>query len=128
MTGSAGERLAGDYIVSELQRMGAKPLPGQSDFRLPFDFTAGTSDAGSSLVVTPASAAASTFRTRGEVQALSFSDDAEASGPLVFAGYGLVVPEGQGFDYDSYAGLHVRAGCATGDLLEDQTAHRDTRV
>ena len=44
--GSNGERLASDYIVAELQKIGAKPLPGQRDYRLPFDFTAGTRDGG----------------------------------------------------------------------------------
>ena len=41
LAGSNGERLAADYIVGELQKIGAKPLPGQKDFRLPFEFTAG---------------------------------------------------------------------------------------
>jgi hypothetical protein len=44
LTGSAGERLAGDYLVSQLQKIGARPLPGRSDYRLPFEFTAGTRD------------------------------------------------------------------------------------
>ena len=40
--------------------------------------------------------------------ALSFSDSAEVSGPVVFAGYGLVVPDSQNFGYDSYVGLDVK--------------------
>ena len=32
MAGSPGERLAADYIARELTRIGAKPLPGQTDF------------------------------------------------------------------------------------------------
>src|SRR5882672_9111971 len=51
LAGSNGERLAGDYIVSQLQQIGAKPLPGQRDFRLPFEFTAGTKDGGSKIGV-----------------------------------------------------------------------------
>ncbi|HEY1913168.1 MAG TPA: hypothetical protein VGG73_19745, partial [Vicinamibacterales bacterium] len=47
LAGSNGERLAADYIVGELQKIGAKPLPGLTDFRMPFEFTAGTKDAGS---------------------------------------------------------------------------------
>jgi Zn-dependent M28 family amino/carboxypeptidase len=42
------------------------------------------------------------------VQALSFSDTGEVSGSVVFAGYGLVVPESQNFGYDSYVGLDVK--------------------
>ena len=47
--GSDGAKLAADYLVAELTKMGAKPLPGQKDFRLPFSFTAGVKDGGTTL-------------------------------------------------------------------------------
>jgi hypothetical protein len=106
LAGSDGERLAADYIVAELQRIGARPLPGAADYRLPFGFTAGTRDGGS--VVTLIGRTSRTFDARSDVQALAFSDSADVSGPVVFAGYGLVVPDGQEIGYDSYAGLDVR--------------------
>ena len=56
MAGSPGEKLAADYLVQELQRIGAKPLPGQADFRMPFNFTAGSKDGGSTVTVTRAGA------------------------------------------------------------------------
>ncbi|MDP1572132.1 MAG: M20/M25/M40 family metallo-hydrolase [Vicinamibacterales bacterium] len=105
--GSDGARLAADYLVSELTRLGARPLPGQDDFRLPFSFTAGVKDGGSSLTLTREGAAAARFAAPSAVQALSFADNAEVSGEVVFAGYGLVVPESQNFGYDSYATLDV---------------------
>jgi hypothetical protein len=108
MAGSAGERLAADYLVKELQRIGAKPLPGQADYRLPFSFTAGSKDGGSTVTVTREGAAPQVFSARTDVQALSFSDNAEVSGEVVFAGYGLVVPQSQNFGYDSYQGLDVK--------------------
>jgi Zn-dependent M28 family amino/carboxypeptidase len=144
LTGSAGERLAADYIVSQLERVGAKPLPGQADYRLPFEFTAGSRDSGSTVevyreerakvaiesgtvtggissgVVGPEGTSCYTrnsgsgsrsgckYNARGDVQALSFSDNTEVTGPLVFAGYGLVVPDSQDFGYDSYVGLDVK--------------------
>src|SRR5262245_52297311 len=49
LAGSNGEQLASDYLVSELQKIGAKPLPGQRDYRLEFEFTAGTRDGGSRI-------------------------------------------------------------------------------
>ena len=107
LAGSSGERLASDYIAGELARIGAKPLPGQADLFEPFDFTAGTKDAGSTLSIA-ASGAPRRFDSTQHVQALSFSDSAEVSGSVVFAGYGLVVPESQNFGYDSYAGLDVK--------------------
>src|SRR5262249_25606770 len=42
------------------------------------------------------------------VRALSFSDNGDVEGPVVFSGYGIVVPEGQGFAYDSYATLDIK--------------------
>src|SRR5258708_3366613 len=106
LTGSPGERLAADYLIAELKRIGAKPIPGQTDYRLPFEFTAGMRDGGS--VITVGSGSRGTFQARGDVQALSFSDNGEVSGPVVFAGYGLVVPDSQDFGYDSYATLDVK--------------------
>ena len=102
LAGSTGERLASDYLVAELQKIGARPLPGQEDFRLPFDFTAGTRDGGSTVRVGDV-----VFGT-GQARALSFSDNGDVSGPAVFAGYGIVVPESQALGYDSYATLDVK--------------------
>jgi len=129
LAGSKGERLASDFIVAELQKIGAKPLPGQNDFRMPFEFTAGSRDGGSTIalrgtgvskssdgktigpiewgVVTGIGASA-TAPTNPNVRALSFSDNGDVEAPLVFAGYGIVVPESQGFGYDSYATLDVK--------------------
>ena len=108
MAGSSGERLAGEYIARELARVGAKPLPGAKDFFNAFEFTAGTKDAGSTITVTRSGQAAQSFTTTDNVQALSFSESAEVTGDVVFAGYGLVVPESQKFGYDSYVGLDVK--------------------
>ena len=106
LTGSAGERLASEYLVGQLQRIGARPLPGRDEFRLPFEFTAGARDGGSTLTVS--SQQPVTFSKRTDVRALSFSDSASATGSVVFAGYGIVVPDGQDLAYDSYAGLDVK--------------------
>jgi hypothetical protein len=113
LAGSNGERLASEYIVSELRKLGAKPLPGQTGYLLPFDFTAGTKDDGSTIGVSVENAPNSGVRSGtvpGKVpaRALSFSDNGDVSAPVVFAGYGIVVPDGQGFGYDSYATLDVK--------------------
>ena len=113
LAGSNGERLASDYIVGELEKIGAKPLPGQQGVRLPFEFTAGTRDGGSTIGVSatnaPAGGVESGAKTIGTpARALSFSDNGDVEAPVVFAGYGIVVPEGQGFGYDSYATLDVK--------------------
>ena len=102
MTGTEGEALARQFIVSELTRIGARPLPGHSDFDSPFEFTAGTRDGGSTV-----SAGAAVFPAT-DARALSFSDNGDVRGPVVFAGYGIVVPDSQDFGYDSYATLDVK--------------------
>jgi len=94
-------------------------VPGATDYRLPFDFTAGMRDGGSRLTVSAsversggngvsATASGGAFTAQQDVRALSFSDNGEASGPIVFAGYGIVVPDSQTFGYDSYATLDVK--------------------
>jgi hypothetical protein len=119
LTGSPGEKLAADYLIAELKRIGAQPLPGMTDFRMPFTFTAGSKDGGSKLTInrtgngdvstaTGQRLAAMEFAGGTNVQALSFSDTGEATGDVVFAGYGLVVPNSQDFGYDSYQGLDVK--------------------
>jgi hypothetical protein len=113
LVGSPGERLASDYLVAQLKRIGARPLPGQKDYRLAFEFTAGTRDGGSAISIASNGAGGGSgfsriHSARNEVQALSFSDNGEVTGPVIFAGYGIVVPEGQGFGYDSYATLDVK--------------------
>jgi hypothetical protein len=101
--GSEGERLAAEYLARQLDRIGARPLPGRRDMLVPFSFTAGSRDGGSSVRI-----GAATHTGTRDVQALSFSDSLEVSGPAVFAGYGIVVPETQNFGYDSYAALDVK--------------------
>lgn len=107
LSGSTGEQRASEYIVKELQRIGAKPLPGQTGYTVPFDFTAGSKDGGSWVRL--GGRATARFDQRKDVQALSFSDNGEVTDtPVVFAGYGIVVPDSQGFPYDSYATLDVK--------------------
>jgi len=107
LTGSPGEKLAADYLISELKRMGARPLPGMTDFRMPFTFTAGSKDGGSKLTVAHGTTV-SNFDGPGNILAASFSDNGATSGAVVFAGYGIVVPNSQDFGYDSYQGLDVK--------------------
>lgn len=101
LTGTEGARKAADYVVGELERLGTSTLPGQSSYRIPFEFTAGVSDTGSSLTLGDWNAPADAVR------GLAFSEVAAVEGPIVFAGYGITVPESQDFGYDSYYGLDV---------------------
>jgi hypothetical protein len=77
LTGSPGERLAGDYIVAELKRIGARPLPGRDDYRLPFEFTAGTRDGGSSISIASGTSVAGGVES-GSVRHFGLRADASA--------------------------------------------------
>lgn len=128
-TGSAGERRAADYIMSQLRRIGALPLPGAGDYRLPFEFAAGARDGGSTVALSSAGSdrRAQIFGSRRDVQALSFSDEGTVSGPLVFAGYGIVVPQNQEVAYDSYASLDVKDKIVVVLRYFPESADRKTR-
>ena len=95
MAGSAGERLAADYIARELTRIGAKPLPGQRRLSMPFEFTAGTKDGGSTHHGRRSAGAAPQRFTATDARAgaVVLRQRARSAAPVVFAGYGLVVPE-----------------------------------
>jgi hypothetical protein len=114
MTGSPGADAAAAYIEAELKRIGVQPLPGAAGFRVPFSFTSGITDEGTSIAIASSGTASGTgsgarFQAPA-VLALSLADAGTVSGPVVFAGYGLKVPaeNGGGFVYDSYAGLDVK--------------------
>ena len=108
--GSDGERQAATFIAGELARIGARPMPGRRDMFVPFEFNAGSRDGNTAIAITAAPGPATSRRFNGpQVDALAFSENAkDLSGPAVFAGYGIVVPESQNFGYDSYVGLDVK--------------------
>ena len=111
MTGTIGIQQAAEHIIGELEAIGAVPLPGSDGYRLPFQYTGNATDGGTSLRVIDNDDNDNDGEPRWDdtelIRALSFSESAAVNGPLVFAGYGLVVPETDGFSYDSYATTDV---------------------
>jgi Zn-dependent M28 family amino/carboxypeptidase len=108
-TGSASLRGAEAYIVEQLQADGLEPA-GASGFYQPIKFESRqVVESGSSLALV----------NGRQVEPLSFSDDAffstrvnlapSVEAPLVFAGYGLSVPEK---NYDDLAGLDLKGKVA----------------
>src|SRR3954469_2002161 len=141
--GTDGERLAGEYIAAQLASVGAKPLPGKQDMFLPFEFTAGAKDAGSKISVRYDKGPAFSDNggiigglvgginpdgTSPSVRALSFSDDAELTAAVVFAGYGIVAPDSQNFGYDSYATLDVKDKVVIVLRYFPEDADKDTKA
>ncbi len=132
--GTPGERLAGDYIAAQLARVGAKPLPGQPNMFLPFDFTAGGRDGGSTISLRwtpgalPAGDVVGFIPDAKSIRALSFSDDGELTAGAVFAGYGIVVPDSKDFGYDSYATLDVKDKVVVVLRYFPEDADKDTKA
>jgi hypothetical protein len=110
LTGTDGERLAAEYLTEQLRAMGAEPLAGRPDFLHPFEFVSGMKDNGSVVVIETATKRVEFLGA--DVAALSFSGSGEVSGPAVFAGYGIKMPTGADFPYDSYQGLDLNGKVA----------------
>lgn len=132
MTGSSGAAAAAEYLAGELSELGATPLPGQEDFLLEFEFTAGTNDTGSAIKINAeaaeAGSAGESFSGTQLVQALSFSEEGEVTGPAIFAGYGMVVPDDGEFSYDSYAGIDIEGKVVVALRYFPEDAEDETRA
>ena len=104
-TGSRGERDAQDYAIKQLQKTGAEPA-GVNGFYQPVKFV--------SRQIVEKDCSLALIRD-GQRETLTLGKDAvigtrvmpapEVEAPLVFAGYGLKVPEK---NYDDFAGLDLR--------------------
>ena len=107
LTGSAGARKATNYIAEAFGRLGLMPAGDDGTYFQSFDFTAGVSlGPNNRLSIEGADAAVMLGQ---DWRPLGFSAEGP-TGPaeIVFAGYGIVAPSGEGQpDYDSYQDLDV---------------------
>lgn len=109
LTGTPGASKAADYIADQLRRAGLQPLGDNGTFFQSFEFTAGVN------VVTNENRfqwlsrdhAPTDLQLNKDFRPLSLTANGTAEGEVVFAGYGLFMPPGEGPGYDSYAGLNV---------------------
>jgi hypothetical protein len=119
-TGSDGAKAAAEWIADYFQSAGLKPL-GDSFFE-PFQFDAGVKllpeknhlsiethegDLSGQAAKNPIFNE-TPFTLDTQFRPLPFSDTGVAEAEVVFAGYGLSVPEGGGARYNSYDGLDVK--------------------
>jgi len=108
-TGEPGAQKAAAFLIEQLQRAGLKPLGTAGDYRQPFQFTAGvkTLTNQNQLFVNLSGQPATEFEPEKDFRPLSFTANGTFEGEVVFAGYGLSVPEGTDRAYNSYADLDV---------------------
>jgi Tol biopolymer transport system component len=107
MTGSVGEAKAADYAADVFKRLGLQPAGDKGSWFQSFEFTAGVSLGQKNQLQLAGQKPA---LLNSEWRPLPFSQTGEiAAAPVVFGGYGLVVPEGSGQPgYDSYVHLDVK--------------------
>ena len=96
LTGTAGEHLATDYAARMFQEFGLQPGGDGDTFFHEFDFTAGVAlGQGNTLSLTGLTGDAPPVQVEKDWTPLTFSSIGTiAPGPVVFAGYGMEIPEG----------------------------------
>ena len=108
MTGTAGAQAAANWLTDYFQKTGLKSLG--KDFLFPFEFNSGErvlpEKTRCEIAVEGKPAVNAKLDT--DFRPLSFTEDGNVEGEVVFAGYGLTVPEGNGAHYDSYDGVDVK--------------------
>lgn len=104
-SGTPGGEKAAEYLASQFRKIGLKPAGEKGSYFQGFPVITGIRvGEGNSLSIRSEGGAASA-KVREEFMPVSFSANGTASGPLVFAGYGISRPE---LKYDDYAGLDAR--------------------
>ena len=107
-TGSKGAQLAANYIADQLRSAGLKPAGTNTNAFQTFEFNAGVRIITNSNVLTVSGENfAAVFAVEKDFRPLSFTDNADAGGEIIFVGYGLTVPGAAGEGYDSYEGVNV---------------------
>jgi len=102
-TGSEGERLASAYIANHFKRIGLKE-PGGNGYFQKFDFTAGVTLGRNNAAAVSAAGSKNRFVLDADFRPMGFSSTGTFEGEVVFAGYGISLPEKE---YDDYAGIDV---------------------
>ena len=108
MTGTTGAKAAADWLADYFREAGLQSFNG--NFAMPFQFNAGERVLAEKtrLEIAPITSRPLRAKLDQYFRPLPFSESGEASGEVVFAGYGLVAPGDHGARYDSYAGLDVK--------------------
>jgi hypothetical protein len=105
-TGTDGARLAAEWCADYLRKAGLQPLPGSKGFFHEFEFNAGEKVIAEKNAL---SVGGEVAKLDADFRPLAFTENADIESGVVFAGYGLSVPEGAGQRrYTSFEGLDVK--------------------
>jgi hypothetical protein len=89
---------AADYIASQFRRAGLRPMGDDNTYFQKFELTTGARIGAQNEF----DLNGNQLKINDEFVPITFSNTAQASGPLVFAGYGITAPE---YHYDDYQGI-----------------------
>ena len=108
LAGSPGAKSAADFAAGYFGALGLNPLG--TDFFQTFEFSAGERlIADKCALAVEADGRKASFVLDRDFRPLPFSDNGEIEGEVIFAGYGLSVPEdGKNTRYNSYDGIDVK--------------------
>ena len=102
-SGSAGERLAGDYIAEEFESYGLKKMFGSSYFQ-EFDFTSNIELGENNSLSIKTSDGSIDLKITDDFVTAPFSGNFNFESDLVFVGYAIASDK---IDYDDFAGVDV---------------------
>ena len=102
-SGSAGERLAGDYIAEEFESYGLKKMFGSSYFQ-EFDFTSNIELGENNSLSIKTSDGTVDLKINDDFVTAPFSGNFNFESDLVFVGYAIASDK---IDYDDFAGVDV---------------------
>lgn len=112
LTGSPGEKLATQYAADYFNHIGLEPAAKDGTYFDPFEFSAMVElgDLNELILKNEEKGWSEKLQLSSDWLPLVFSGNGPLSGEgVVFAGYGIEAPEGQGFSsFNSYEGLEVR--------------------
>ncbi len=103
--GTDGCERAAEYIASHFKNSGIKPLGDNGTYLQNFSFTSGVKLGNPNLVTFKMGEEKLDLKVDKDFLPLSFSNDGEINGELIFAGYGISSDQ---LDYDDYAGMDVK--------------------
>ncbi|HSR68962.1 MAG TPA: M28 family peptidase [Acidobacteriota bacterium] len=109
LTGTQGERMAADYLAKYFASLGLQPAGEKGSYFHDFEFTSGVELGSENRLRLQIEGEEWTPAVDEDWRPLSFSQTGGIeAGQVVFAGYGIVAPQGQGQEeYDSYVHLDV---------------------
>ncbi len=106
-TGTEGAKAAAEWLADYFKNVGLKAFG--DGFFAPFEFTSGERVLPEKCRLEIIAPSAANQGLDKDFRPLAFSDNGEAEGEVVFAGYGLSVPDdGKNARYNSYEGLDVK--------------------